>query len=256
LWKHGTTLAAYLLEQLQYVGDLQTTDQGDADTWDHVECIWTMAGSADPRERYVTTFDIVNITGGNIDNTWTQADFDTVEAEIAGICSSWTANMWTGNTFTQTRHYLRRFNPEGDIHPFAISGPPAAVYSHNVLGGASGPMPRQVAVTSTELTPYARHWGRNYWPCPAAPLVGSTGSLGSLYQTTLAQLVHDRYAALQDKDYFPVVPVTQVQPGGKKTPIYPYRGLLGVTGVQVDDVFDVVRRRRQAVAGSRIVLPT
>jgi hypothetical protein len=98
-------------------------------------------------------------------------------------------------------------------------------------------MPSQVSCTTTEKTPYRKHWGRNYWPYPSAQFVSSSGHIASALVTNFLGQVHYFYDLLQKAELFPVIPVTQIDGA-------PARALLGVTEVQMDDVFDVQRRRR------------
>jgi hypothetical protein len=61
-------------------------------------------------------------------------------------------------------------------------------------------------------------------------------------------MVSTRYGALMAAEFFPVVPVTQVDKLAS-------RGLLTVQEIQVDNVPDVIRRRRIAATGYRKILP-
>src|SRR5215471_21311396 len=71
---------------LDYFGVIEHAAHPTPDTWDHVEALFGDPTDPVRANQAVTTFDVVNITGGNVDNTWTKADFDTVEAGIAGMC--------------------------------------------------------------------------------------------------------------------------------------------------------------------------
>jgi hypothetical protein len=74
------------------------------------------------------------------------------------------------------------------------------------------------------------------------------GSAAILTVDDWAQTVHDVYGALMNDEFFPVVPVTQVQKGR-------VRGLLTVSEIQVDSTYDVIRRRRVHTTKYRKTLP-
>jgi hypothetical protein len=67
--------------------------------------------------------------------------------------------------------------------------------------------------------------------------------------------VHDAFQNLMSEEFFPVVPITQIQTGGPSSGSVPTRALLTMSGVQMDDVPDVQRRRRPENATHRMVLP-
>jgi hypothetical protein len=98
-------------------------------------------------------------------------------------------------------------------------------------------MATQVAMSVTEKTAFPGHWGRFYLPLSGGSDFTSTRRFDTATVDSVANAVGACYATLQTAEFFPVIPVTQVD----KTPA---RGLLQVTDVQVDDVPDVVRRRR------------
>jgi hypothetical protein len=145
---------------------------------------------------------------------------------------------------TQIAYYAMTFAPVGppgtplaDEKPFQKSGPPERTYPMALVGTAVGSLPPQCAITSTDLTPYAKHWGRNYWPAPAPATVAADGHITTAACNAIGTLVLDLYDAWQQLEFFPVVPVTQIDSVAT-------RALLGVTDVKVDNVFDVQRRRR------------
>jgi hypothetical protein len=132
------------------------------------------------------------------------------------------------------------FNDYSIAEPFVKSGAPERVIPTVRIGTANtGELPPQCSITSTDRTVYARHWGRNYWPHPAAGLVALSppGNVTTAHVDSLATAVVQCYDTLMASEFYPVVPITMVQG-------VPTRGLLTVTEVQVDDLFDVIRRRR------------
>lgn len=207
--------------------------------WRHIQVVFKPVGSTDAADKAITTFDVANITGGQIDNSWTDADYTAVRDRILALATAWAGWMQSGYQLSEIRFYRRRFNPLGINEPFVKSGSPERVYLYSQAGSSTAYQARQVSWTTTERTTYPRHWGRNYWPFPGAGAsqTNSVGLIPSATVNTWGAAVHDTYAQLMAAEFFPVVPVTQVD----KTPT---RGLLTVSAVQMDDIPDVVRRRR------------
>ena len=233
---------------LEHIGTLNDSSSATPSEWRHVHLVGKPIGSVTASDRFITTMDIVNVTGGAVDSSWTQADYDSVSAKLFTLTSAWAAHMSPHYQWTEFRYYRRQFNPLTNPVPFVKSGPPELVMPATVSGSAVGELPPQASITSTDRSPYPRHWGRNYWPHPSQAEIDANGFVGPTTTNALATAVHDAYQALMASEFFPVVVVTQVD----KQPV---RGLLGVTEVQVDNLFDVVRRRRPKLPSQRVVLP-
>jgi hypothetical protein len=227
---------------------MDAADATQPDVWMHIQAIGSPIASADPADKFVTTFDVVNITNGAIDSTWNDDDLNTVAGQLQGLLGSW-ANPHMSNDchWTELRFYRRAFNPLANSQPFAFSGPPVKTYLQTVAGIGTGYQAPQVAMTSTERTAYPRHWGRNYWPRPASNQAISGGFIQSAQVDTFISSLQSVYATLMGAEFFPVVPVTQIQGG-------PARGLLTVHELQVDNLFDVQRRRRPNASTYKRVL--
>jgi hypothetical protein len=149
--------------------------------------------------------------------------------------------------WTEMRFYKRFFNPLSVVEHFAKSGPPQIVYSMITPGTGITYQAPQVALTTTERTTYPAHWGRNYWPHPSGAGIQAGGYLAAANVDAWCTAVRDCYSALMAAEYFPVVPITQVN--GVTT-----RGLLTVTQLQMDNLFDVIRRRRPSKSTYKKVL--
>jgi len=230
-----------LQEVLQHIGKLFHGDDPAPSTWMHVQAVGNPVGSTERADDFVTTFDVVNITGGQVDNSWTSADTGRLATHLGGLCNTWATRMSNDYTWREMRMYKRWFNPYSIVDPFGKSGPPQIVYPSPAAGTVGSFQAPQVAVTTTERTTYAGHWGRNYWPHPSGSQVGTGGYITSNNVDSWCTAVHAAYAALMAEEYYPVVPVTQFTQGGVVTPA---RGLLTVTEVQMDNLFDVMRSRR------------
>lgn len=252
-------IAVGVIQSLDYYEQIQIATETPPSEWRRVQLLFHDPNDPDTANTCVTTLDFVNITNGSVDNTWDDGDYATIEANLNTIMTGWGPQMATRFKWFESRYYRMVFNPLPpvgteleDDKPFLQSGGPERVFAHNFSGSGGNPLPPQCAVTSTEITAYPRHWGRNYWPAPAASTVGSQGHIGSVAQNALATAVHDAYDALQAAEFFPVVPVTQFK---DVSGVQPARALLSVNAIQVDDVFDVIRRRRTHTATTRVTLP-
>lgn len=230
-------IAAGLQEALQYIGVLDDATSSTPDAWMHVQLVGQPNNSVELADNFVTTMDIVNITNGAVDSSWTTTDITNVSSALATLQTAWMSRMSADYQWREQRYYKRYFNAYSETAPFAKSGPPQEVRPFVGTGTGTGFQAPQVAVTSTDRTAYPRHWGRNYWPHPGSGVVSSGGYISQANVDSWATAVQSCYQTLMASEYFPVVVVTQVDK-------VPTRGLLTVSEVQVDNVFDVVRRRR------------
>lgn len=242
-------IQAGLQEVLQYIHAINAVDQAPAAEWRHLQIVWERVGNAEAADRYVNSFDIVNITNGNVDSTWTDTDYNTVQTQVVGMIAAFQALQASGMRCKEVRYYRRQFNPVTFTDPFAPSGPPDRIFQVGTVGtGTGASTTAQVAITHTEKTPYPRHWGRSYWPVPAAGVIGTDGYIVSSLIDTFAAQLGSHMQTLQAAEFFPVVPVTQIQKA-------PARALLQVNSIQVDNVADVIRRRRPSVTTHRAFAP-
>lgn len=199
--------------------------------------------------------DVLNITSGAIDTTWTAGDFTAVRGALWTMWSGMSGWVPPSHTLKEIRAYRMSFNPS-DPGPgdrvagnglFLPSGGP--VYREIVTSSGVGSgtvLPAQVAATVTLRTAHPKHWGRAYWPTPYAAAFDSLGRLGSAYRTSLADGWHDMADTLGTAGFLVCVPVGQADN-------HVFHGLLGVTEYVVDDVPDVQRRRRARQVGARTI---
>lgn len=250
LWaKAVLQLAPFALGWLYDSLDFEHTDDDpEALTWCRVETVFTRATPAGTAEDVATVgMNIMNITGGAPDPTWTSGDFAALVTPISTYWGSINSNLTNNHTIKEHRLYLRRFNPMTEAKPFAPSGPPAYVMADTRSGtvAATGhALPYQAAMTHTLVTSWPRHWGRFYLPGLDAAALDDKGRIKAANITAVSNAYTTFATSLAAADFFPVVPVTQVE----KTP---WRGLLTVQGHQVDDIPDVQRRRRARRAAIR-----
>lgn len=197
----------------------------------------------------VATFklDLLNITGGAIDSSWTYSDLAAVDAKIQTFLTYWQGHMSANHRFTRIGYYDMSFNPEGDLaKPFRDSGPPVGVTTISKVGAATQYLPYQVAMSITFKTAWPKHWGRIYMPGPSgsAGFLDSNGRFDSAFCTSAANAAEQMISDLAGLDFLTVVPVGQLDKS-------PFHALLGIGDVQVDDIPDVQRRRRPKMAAVR-----
>jgi len=246
-------IQAGLQEVLQYISPLFHASDPQPSTWMQVQCVGQPIDSTERADDFVTTFDVINITGGQIDNSWTGADTGRLATHLGTLCNEWATRMSADYEWRELRMYKRQFNPYSITEPFAKTGPPFITYPSPAAGTVLNRQAPQVAVTTTERTTYAKHWGRNYWPHPGSTSVVAGGYINSAEVDSWITAVHTAYAALMAEEYYPVVPVTQFSQGAT---VVPTRGLLTITQLQMDNLFDVMRSRRPKKSTYKKLLST
>jgi hypothetical protein len=199
--------------------------------------------------------DLVNITGGAIDTSWTSGDFATVKSMFDALEVSLNNYISPAYTLVQYRAYHMAFNAD-DPGPgnrskangfaYAPTGPPRYVLDLTDPHSGTAGMPYQVSIGVTLKTAWPRHWGRLYLPTPSADVFDSNGRITSSARTAYANAVSTLGKALSDADFLPVVPVTDLNRSA-------FHGLLGVGSYVVDDVPDIQRRRRPRQAANRTI---
>lgn len=220
-------------------------------TWRRCQMVWQrIAPTGYTEDKAICTFDLINITGGDVDNTWTDADFVACEGKLASMWTAFSSSYTENTVLDQFRWYKMQFESSGSTRPFVPPGPPVRVLEVNSAGTSTEGFNQalQVAISVTEKTPLARHWGRFYLPAPKASAVDEQGRLPSTFQDAVANAVGTCYQGLADLEFYPVVPMTQFE--GQQA-----RMLLGVNKIQVDDIPDVIRSRRPSSVKTRQIRP-
>lgn len=183
-------------------------------------------------------FDFLNVTGGAPDDTWTTGDFTTLEA----LLMTWWAGL---KQYVDPKTKLReirwyRHGP-GVVAPNPVERTYLAPAGENGTGTAGLGIP-QVACSITFRTSVRRSWGRTYLPYNGKQ-PNTQGRLNiadvDAISTTTAALVTSAASA----DFRLVV--TSI----------PLSAALNVERIEVDDVLDVIRRRRWKHTGYRKILP-
>jgi hypothetical protein len=212
----------------------------------------TPAGLSEDRVQF--KLDVVNITGGVVDTTWTAGDFTDLDTAISAFVTSIKPAISSHFKFEEARSYLMRFNPD-DPGPgnrsaghgvFVETGPPVHVQTLAVQCTGTFGIPEQVATGCTMRTAFPRHWGRAYVPAPQLGGIDAYGRFTAPHRTAVADSFHDLVSTLADAELLAVVPMTQL---GNAT----FHGLMGITDCVVDDVPDIQRRRRGRQVGARTI---
>lgn len=122
-------------------------------------------------------------------------------------------------------------------------------------GQATGnPLPPQCACSVTEelyqgglgIVDERRHWGRWYLPAPAQNVVGSDGRYVNGFVLDMATFAKQFLDACKADGWTPGI---WIKPPSSPTPV-----LAEVDGVRVDDIVDIIRRRRWEQFVNRHVL--
>lgn len=206
------------------------------------------------------TFHFLNLTGGDPDATWTDADFVSVETAFDAF---WTTIKPKFDAELKLAEYLwRKDGPAFRPHGAALS-PTVRVVPRAVVGtdATARPMPPQCALSVTEVTAASfmvsgvgvpgdaegtgRTQRRNRWGRFYLPPIGSTwttdGRPVASVCTAVSDAVKTMYNACVAAGLIPVMysPTTG--------------SAWSVTEVHVDDIFDVIRSRRYITPTTRAI---
>jgi hypothetical protein len=168
----------------------------------------------------------VNTTGGDLDYTWTTADFTAAETVLKTFWAACAPYFHSGVRSAEMRWYPYGPNVHAPNPAYRITsvGTPVA-------GGTSTYFPRQCANAITFKTAMRKHWGRVYVPF-------SGGTVDQAGRT--ANLTCDNLA----------IAGTNLAHGDTSAGVFPcvydrtHQALWGINRVQVDNTADVIRRRR------------
>lgn len=239
-----TTLVEPYVSLLQYIENLST-----GLTWRRCEVHWhNTASGAVIQDDMWTTFDILNITGGLPDSTWTTTDFTNCETQLDSFFSGLVSNWHGYLNLTEYKWYVREFAPLTSAKPFLPHGPPVRITPKTFNGTSTTYAEAQQCLTFTKRTAWSKHWGRNYIPWGGGSQVIVGGRLSATITNSVATAYGALLSALAAADFQVVVPSVQIDKS-------PSRQLLTVSSIQVDDILDVQRRRRPRNAVTRAHVP-
>jgi hypothetical protein len=249
VWLAETVAQGILWQAYQYGTEIAASTDPNPGTWRRFSFHWANLGTADPADDQFFTIDIVNITNGAVDSTWTAGDYNLLQPALDSFVAGIAAHTSSLMTCDYVDVYKMAFRPYSDPKPFALTGAPEHRYTMNHPGTNTPNFP-QVCSSVTEITLNRRHWGRFYTPTLGAQACDiATGRVHATAVNSLASTVETFYAALYAFEFQPVVPTTQVDK-------VPTRTLQYVNGIRVDDVSDVQRKRRYVQAQLKVTKPS
>lgn len=182
-------------------------------------------------------FDFMNITSGSPDDTWTTTDFTDLEAALS---TWWTAaKVWVaGDTVLDQIRWYRVGT--GVVPP----NPAERVTTIGVGGSATGTkLPPQIASSLTLQTARRRNWGRTYLPSLTTAALDSDGSFKSTFVDDEANALNTLAGTAATKQFY--LGVTSNRAGS----------FFAAESIRVDDIADVIRRRRFKRGAYHKILP-
>lgn len=197
-------------------------------SFSRVQLVWTRTTPVGTREDVMTThLDFCAPVG---DNAAFLSGADKTDIETT-LNAFWTARKG----FTSTQFTLREFRWY-DYSPMSSRpGPVDKITAVGTAGtSANSRLPDQLSMNSTYKSCSRKHWGRSYWPMAVLGAVDTTYGRISNAETT--RLHDDLAPVFQDSGSSGLVCPVVVS--------IAYKAVLGVKELQVDNIWDVVRRRR------------
>jgi hypothetical protein len=195
-----------------------------------LQCSFLRVPGTTDEDVAVTTHNFVNYTGGAVDPSWDSGDFSTVEGEMTAFWTAVGAYMKSTTVLHQYRWYEK--SKESEIP--GTTQPPLRVTSVNqAMTSTSGALPPQCAVSVTEKTGARKNWGRFYIPSlTTQALEVAGGRILTTFVDIVAAAARDLYEDCAEAELVPIVWSQKHKHGW------------AVESIQVDNTFDVIRRRR------------
>lgn len=189
----------------------------------------------------VMHFDFINFTGGVPDDTWTSGDYTTMNNHVYDYWTAIKSTMSNKYTLQEFRWYrvgtgVVPPNPPENINPVGTGGGGTGASSLQVL-------PPQVACSLTLKTAQRKQWGRTYIPGLLDTSLASSGTFTSTFVNAQANALHTLVTDAQSDDF--AMGVLSKVAGS----------FFLVEQIQVDDIADVIRRRRWKTPTLRVDKP-
>lgn len=198
-------------------------------------CVLNRSAFTPALDTAIMHFDFLNMTAGVPDDTWVTADFTTLEGYLKTMFTSLVATMQPKHTFdTVSWHRI------GPGAPVPNPAERIATVSATQPTGTGSTNPPQIACSITFRTGVRKSWGRTYLPCGISP--GAQHRWASTNVDVVATAVDTMVKAAAAADFYHVV--------FSKT----LNSALNVEAIEVDDVPDVIRRRRHKVQTYRKII--
>jgi hypothetical protein len=196
---------------------------------------WTRAGLG--LDVAQTHLDIANITNGQLDDSWTQADFESCELNLMVMWDQIKEHFGI-NTILDTIRWYR-------VGPGATPPEPAVrVLDVNDGGSSTYPeLPAQCAANITWRTGVRKAWGRAYLPAMTTSSLTPEGVITDQIVQDIAAAANQFVANIAGGDFHLVV----------YSPTH--QQAYNVERVAVDNIFDTQRRRRHRTHSYQVVHP-
>lgn len=207
----------------------------------------------------VMTFHFLKTSGGAPGTYVDGTDLPAVETAFGTFWTACKTSYPTWVHLDQYRWYkdgpafyeLREDPPPAKYVPLAIGNPSIRVTEVDVAGTASAGdvMPPQVAVSVTEKTSARVHWGRFYMPGGVAAFFADNdgrldmSNVGTTFQGAAVTFYNSCRSANMTPVVFSIQKPERLTKKGATLPAVEAVAY-GVTAIQVDNVLDVIRRRR------------
>lgn len=234
-WQSGSN-SPYATGQTQTLGVDATGGAG------HIgvrRCLVTLdrtayEASLDPAEMH---FDFLNITSGSPDDTWTSGDYTTLEGLVDSAFTGWASYMSTKVKVTQYSWYRVGV---GIVPPNPAER--MTVKTTAIAGSGTAVNALQVASSLTFRTAWRKSWGRTYLPVGSLA-IQPDGRLSSATTDNLCNVLNTMVVAAAAADFRLVVTSRKLS------------AALNVERVEVDNVPDIIRRRRHRASTYKKLLP-
>lgn len=194
----------------------------------------TVEAGMDPAEVH---FDFLNLTAGSPDDTWTSGDYTTLETALDTFFTAIAPYVPSSHKVSQYDWYRVGVGvvPPNPAERSTVKGTPIA-------GSGSLANPLQVASSLTFRTSVRRSWGRTYLPVGGIS-VNSNGRIGSTQVNALCTAGQTLANSAASSDFYLGVTSKKLN------------AFLVAEKIEVDDVLDIVRRRRPKAAIYKKILP-
>lgn len=189
------------------------------------------------RDTVITSFALFKISATEPDPDWDTGDYTDAETIIETWWGASKGMFASDLKFEEIRWYQ-----EGP----AVTPPNPAVRITSVAVSAtgSGPaLPPQTSTTVTLQTPMRKYWGRMYLPAPRTSALDDTSTVwGRWDHSFVDEWCTNTQDMFNDLGAIGLIPAVYSRAG---------QAFMAVTGLEVDDVPDIQRRRRFATTGYR-----
>lgn len=234
-WQHGTD-HPYTSAETHSGGDSAVVDGGIGVR--RAEMVFLRTAHHAGGDAAVCHFDWLNVTSGAPDDTWITSDFTTLEDAMKNLWLVIHGLASTGIVLTEINWYrigTGVTTPNPAERAFTLGVP--------IAGTASNPLvPPQVASSLTLRNAVRKSWGRTYLPLDALTM-SATNTMQSADVDTVVGAANDMVTTAAGGEYILGTYSARLN------------AFLAAEHVEMDDVTDVIRRRRWKQATYKKVLP-